>query len=166
MQKIKSFLTIIIVILLFMILANVLYSKFIKKDKVISLLGKSFFVVETGSMEPNIKAGELVIITQKDKYDVNDIVTIIDDEDYIYTHRIVYEDEKNVITKGDGNSIDDESISKEHIIGKVIYHSKILGYFVLYILKPLICLYIMIIVITNIVDLNKKENNNEENSSN
>lgn len=166
MKKLKNILLISLIIILTIILINILYSKLIKKEKIISIFGNTIFIVETGSMEPTIKAGELLIVSKKNNYSVNDIVTVIDNEGYIYTHRIVSKNGEIFITKGDGNSIFDEPIHKELILGEVIYHSKILGYFVIHILKPLIVIYVFIIIVTYIIGFYKKEEESEKELNN
>lgn len=102
-------------------------------------------------MEPEINAGELIIIKEFDKYEIGDIVTFIDKDDFLVTHRIICLNEEKMITKGDNNNLLDEEVSLNNIKGKVIIHSKILGFFVLYLLKPLVFIYVITIIILNII---------------
>lgn len=115
------------------------------------MFGFAFLVVTTGSMEPEINAGELIIIKEVDKYEIGDIVTFIDKDDFLVTHRIICLNEEKMITKGDNNNLLDEEVSLNNIKGKVIIHSKILGFFVLYLLKPLVFIYVITIIILNII---------------
>lgn len=115
------------------------------------MFGFAFLVVTTGSMEPEINAGELIIIKEFDKYEIGDIVTFIDKDDFLVTHRIICLNEEKMITKGDNNNLLDEEVSLNNIKGKVIIHSKILGFFVLYLLKPLVFIYVITIIILNII---------------
>ena len=101
-----------------------------------SLLGgyKSFMVL-SGSMEPAILIGDIIITHRQDQYIKNDTVTFYGEENRVVTHRIVSaSQEKNqtkFITKGDANrSEDDASIFQEAIIGKVIFIIPKLGYLV------------------------------------
>lgn len=168
MLTLKEFLKNIIIIILLLILVDVCYSKFIKNDQPVKIFGKSFLIVTTGSMEPTIKSGELIIISENDNYEINDIVTYIDNDNFLITHRIISINEENgVITKGDGNNIEDDEIEISRIKGKVIYHSKILGFFVIYLLKPLIIAYIFAFVIINLINIldKKRSLKNEKNSS-
>ena len=143
-MKIKKLIKYLIIIFLIIIFINLFYSKIIKKDNPIKLFGKSFLVITTNSMEPTIKAGELIIITEKNSYNSGDIITYIDEDDFSVTHRII-------------------KINEKTIKGKVIFHSPILGFFVLYILKPLaiayaICLLIvyLISIYTNYAKINER----------
>lgn len=130
------------------------------------MFGLSFLVVTTGSMEPEINIGELVIIQEKDKYKKDDIVTYLDKDGFLITHRIVEINDSFMITKGDNNNVLDEPGSVETIKGKVIFHSKILGIFILYLLKPSIFVYIITILILNIIKIfftkEREEKNNED----
>lgn len=147
MKKIISNLLIIFIIIF---LLNICYSKVILKDSLIKIFGKAFVIVTTGSMEPEIEAGELVIISEENQYYKGDIITYVDDENFLVTHRIVNIDENNFVAKGDSNNINDDENLNSNIKGKVIYHSKLLGSFVLYFLKPIVVIYIVIFIGINI----------------
>ena len=77
------------------------------------------YSVETGSMEENIHPGDYVLVYKKDDYNVNDIITFRK-EHYLVTHRVIRKENNSYITKGDANNTEDEAISKEYIVGKVI----------------------------------------------
>ena len=132
-------------------LLKVSYSRFIEKENPVKLFGYAFLVVTTGSMEPEIDAGELIIIKEKDEYKKDDIVTILDKDDFLVTHRIIDLDENFIVTKGDNNDLEDEQNVLENVKGKVIFHSKLLGSFVLYLLKPLVFFYIIFILVIEII---------------
>lgn len=138
------------------------YSKFVKKDKIVKFFGKSLLVVVTGSMEPTIKAGELIIISEEENYKKDDIVTYFDKDGYLITHRIIKLSDNTFITKGDGNNIEDEENNINQIEGKVVMHSRILGFFIIYLLKPLVIFYIIILIISCIYKLIKKDDENEK----
>lgn len=153
----------LLLVFLIFILLKVSYSKFIKKEYPVKLFGMSFLVVVTGSMEPEIETGELIVIKEIDKYKIGDIVTYVDQDNFLITHRIVDLKDKNMVTKGDNNNLLDEEIALKSIKGKVIIHSKILGFFVLYLLKPLIFLYIIILILINVITFWRKESEDKTN---
>lgn len=138
----KVFLIIIIFILLF-----TLYSKFILKEELIKLYNTAILVVLTGSMEPTIKSGEMIIIKEQSDYNIDDIVTYKEDKSFFVTHRIINKYEDKYETKGDNNNLIDESINKDQIEGKVIYHSKVCGFFILYLLKPITLIVIIVFIV-------------------
>ena len=69
------------------------------------------------------------------------------------------------IAKGDANNLSDGENSNNNIKGKVIYHSKILGSFVLYFLKPIVVVYVISFIVVNlyfiIIKRNSKNTINE-----
>lgn len=144
-----------ILILLVVILTIVCYKKYIKKEEYISLLGKSFYIVYSGSMKPEIDVGELLVVSRKKEYKENDIITFKRDGKTI-THRIIKIGEE-IITKGDNNNVEDSPIKNENIIGKVIYHSKTLGIIYMVFLKPFILIYMLILIFISVYEKYKKE---------
>lgn len=98
-----------------------------------------FLVVSSGSMEPAVHAGSLILTTPRNDYQIGDIVAYhISSEDnkkFLVTHRIVEIVEsksgKAFITKGDVNAIvDNRPIKKELIIGKYSFQIPYLGYLI------------------------------------
>jgi len=112
-------------------------------------------------MEPIIEKNDLIVIKEFAKYDLNDIVTYVDYEGTLITHRIVQIDEYSFMARGDNNSVIDESVDVEKIQGKVIYHSKFLGSFVLYYLKIIIFISFLLFIIFCFRDKFVKEENVE-----
>jgi len=113
---------ILISVILVCILAIAVYSlvqiKIMHKSYV-DLFGYTVFEVATGSMSPNIKAGDVVIDKiGTDNINVGDVITY--KTDAIITHRITAIDEDSVTTKGDANNAADTPIKKTDIIGKVV----------------------------------------------
>lgn len=139
----------IITVFLIIILIYILYSKYIAKNKITKIGGYGFLVVVSGSMEPEIEIDELVIIKEQESYNIGDIITY-DFKDYLITHRIIDIQDSNITTKGDSNNKSDVSIESNQIEGKVIYHSKILGIFVVYYLKIILAIFIIFTFIINI----------------
>lgn len=166
MKKFLEILKNIIIILLVIILLEVCYSKFVLKENPTKLFGISFLIVTTGSMEPTINPGELLVVAEQKTYEVDDVVTYKDSDGFLITHRIVQKDNGNMIAKGDANDLNDETCPINRIEGKVIYHSKKLGYFVLYFLKPLIVIYLIIIFVIHFFRIiftnDERSSNNEE----
>ena len=111
----------IIIIFLFLILALFMYSKFIAKDRMPNIFGYSLLRIVSGSMESKYHVGDYIIIKKQDKYNVDDVVTYIDDNNNYVTHRIIKIDDNEVITKGDANNIEDETFDIVNIQGKVVY---------------------------------------------
>lgn len=92
--------------------------------------GFSVLRVDSGSMEPSISVGDILIIKECGNYEVNDVVTYNVDNDYLVTHRIIEKKEdNNFVTKGDNNNTkDNDKVTRENIEGKVILNSKLLKF--------------------------------------
>lgn len=94
-----------------------------------------FLAVQSGSMEPAIKVGSIVIIKPTSVYKVNDIITVSDsaNKKVTVTHRIneikIVDNKKVYITKGNANKTSDSEIRhEEDIVGKVYFSIPLLGY--------------------------------------
>lgn len=95
-----------------------------------------FFTVISGSMEPTIPLGSLVVVKPQESYQENDIVTIKSEANPrdTFTHRIVkVEEDKDINklqyqTKGDANEDPDpEPSTHNRVLGKVIFHLPLVG---------------------------------------
>jgi signal peptidase len=102
--------------------------------------GYRSFLVQSGSMEPTIGIGDIIVIQKKSVYRKNDVITFRGEENRIVTHRIIEEKEVNTkskedrtmfITKGDANRSEDEGfITFKDILGQVVFSIPKLGYLV------------------------------------
>ena len=103
-------------------------------------------LVQSGSMEPSIMTGDVIIIRQDKWYQKGDVVTFNDGNKGRVTHRIVEADKDSFVTKGDANrSSDNNNINFTQILGKVILVLPKLGYLVVF-SKSLLGMIIMIII--------------------
>jgi len=101
-------------------------------------------VVKSGSMEPYIQTGGIVVIKPSKDYVVNDVITFgKDNRDQIpTTHRIVAIEGtgplRTFTTKGDANDTEDPKPTRlSEISGKVIFTVPYLGYVLDFAKKPL-----------------------------
>ncbi len=106
----------------------------------------NFYLVTTGSMEPAIPQGTIVIVESKDDLSVGDVITYEARKDVLITHRIVKKDllgkEHLFYTKGDFNEDRDPMpVSTKNVIGKVIFSFPYLGYVLMFITSPVFLLF-------------------------
>ena len=101
-------------------------------------------IVQSGSMEPSIKVGSIVVVKPSDSYAVNDVITFGEDtrEEIPTTHRIISERIEGGValytTKGDANSsVDPQEIREDEIIGKVLLDIPFLGFILDFARQPL-----------------------------
>lgn len=122
----------------------------------ISFFGFRVYRVGSGSMEPELKVNDFILVKKEDKYEINDIVTYQNKSEYV-THRIIEINEDTIITKGDANNTADDAIKKDNVIGKVIVKSHILGFILYLFSKPISWILLFLIGVTVILIINKKE---------
>lgn len=118
----------IVVIFLSTILISVLVAK--SKGETPNLFGMHLYVVESGSMEPTLKIGNVILskkVDDKGNLTVGTIVTFKTTQGATVTHRIIelVYDEKNKVsyrTKGDNpiNSPDIELLTPDRVVATFI----------------------------------------------
>lgn len=86
------------------------------------------FIVQSGSMEPEVKVGSLVIVVPQKNYNAGDVITFKKDSKTI-THRIMHIKNGEYLTAGDANEeFDFGSVSKTQVMGKVVLDIPYAGY--------------------------------------
>ncbi|MFH1170463.1 MAG: signal peptidase I [Candidatus Vogelbacteria bacterium] len=100
-------------------------------------------IVQSGSMEPSIHTGSIVIIKPVKNYSIGDIITFGKDTkvDVPTTHRII---EMRIqagnpiyVTKGDANEEkDDREVLSQEVLGKVFFSIPFAGYALVVAKKP------------------------------
>ena len=109
------------------------------------------FTVMSGSMEPSIRTGSIIITdTTKTEPKAGDVITFEAGGTSV-THRVLRIDESgNYITKGDHNPSEDPSpVDREQIMGTVIIAIPFLGMMIMMLRRPsAICLLISLIIFT------------------
>jgi len=111
-----------------------------------------FLTVQSGSMEPAIKMGSVVVVKPATDYKIDDVITFgqISKTKTPTTHRIfdikVSASEPVYITKGDANNAPDQKeVAKKEVIGKVLLDVPYVGYAVSVAKKPIGFLLIIIV---------------------
>lgn len=91
------------------------------------IMGIRSYVVQTGSMQPTLPVGSLIFSQREAEYGKGDIITFFEGDKSI-THRIVGVKDGDFITQGDANNVaDSESVSKEQVVGKTMFHIPYVG---------------------------------------
>lgn len=80
--------------------------------------GHGAAVVLTGSMEPTIKTGDLILVKESDSFEVGDVV-VYQSGRILVVHRIMEIDGETAILRGDANNADDAPIELSQIKGRV-----------------------------------------------
>ncbi len=122
-MKIKGkkidFISIILIIILIIVCFCYAQLKIFNKDH-INFLGFTIFQVITGSMAETIQINDIVIVKLTNDVNVNDIITYRSKDNFV-THRVIEKEENQIITKGDANNMEDEPITSNDVVGKVVF---------------------------------------------
>lgn len=153
-KRIVSICVYIILIPILIYNINLIIKAIIKPNETPSFLGIKTYVIISGSMEPNIKIGDIVITksikNKEESIKVGDIISYRKGQNVI-THRItnIEKDENGILriaTKGDNNNTEDsERILINNIEGKVITIIPKIGYITL-ILKDKVLIILIFII--------------------
>ena len=146
----------------------IIIQKIMWKDKIPSFFGYKNFIVLTGSMEPTLHMGDIVIVKETTNIQDNDIIAFRE-RNSVITHR-VFEVRKEggkeyYITKGDANSdTDQELLDKEQIEGKYCFKIPFLGRVILFFQKPIgmMTLFILVGIFLFLSSIKPKEKQNME----
>ena len=162
---INSLAILLIVLSLFALLTVVMTPS----GQVPQVMGFSILQVLTGSMEPTIPEGSMLLIqkTAPETLQTGDIISFFSPDPTLdgalNTHRIqqvvTEEDTLSFVTKGDANFLEDQQpVVAQQVVGKVIFISPLLGRFVRLISNPLVfCLAIVLplfaMLISNLISV-------------
>lgn len=109
-------------------------------------------VVQSGSMEPAIKTGSVIMTAPFRDYKKDDVITFgsADRSNEPTTHRIydleVVEGKIYYITQGDANNApDSRKVAQEEVVGKMLFHIPYAGYLVASVRKPLGFMLVLIV---------------------
>ena len=166
----KIIVTIIYILLLPLLIYNVtlIFKSIIKPNKTPDFFGYKTYVIVSGSMEPNLKIGDIVVVKKVNENELNvgDIISFRQGQNVV-THRISqikYEyGERVYITKGDNNNTEDNgSIDYSYIEGKVINNIRKAGKVVIFFqgkLSIIIIVLFFYIYLSQTTKINKRKEN-------
>lgn len=128
MRKIYNIFYDIVIVVLILLVAAVLIPKL--------CFGCEMKAVLTGSMEPELPIGSLIVIRPVEYEDiqVGDDITFVRDQNLnLVTHRVVAKDDatRHITTKGIANNIPDAPTVYENVVGKVVFDIPLVGYLVI-----------------------------------
>lgn len=104
--------------------------------------GVGLTVVLSGSMEPELSIGDLLVVVEQDGYAVDEVVVFQEGRIGV-VHRIIEMDGATVVTKGDANNTADDPIDISRIKGKVVLTIPLVGYLINLIKTPIATVVIL-----------------------
>lgn len=165
------------ILLIFVLIVNVslIIGSYVNPDKVPSFLGYKPFIVLSGSMEPEIMPGDLILTRTIASEDikVGDVVTFRSDKTTTVSHRVIKVSTEGGLsfeTKGDANvGADKGTVLPESIEGKYILRIAKLGNMALFLQTPIgllvfvvipLCLFILYDIVSR--SIRRKGEKNRE----
>ena len=156
--------TVFLIFIIAVISIGVMFLK-TNDSKNVKVLGYSALNVMTGSMEPEIKTGSLIVIKDIliDDIKVDDVITVRTNNGSLVTHRVANVDRDNegiyLITKGDANDVYDSFKVRENMIeGKVMFNVPYVGSFMSFVKENILIVCMFITGIFIVTSSLKKEN--------
>lgn len=166
-KKILKYILYPIAIFIVICAIDIIYQKTVKKEKNINLFGFRPYIVLSGSMEPNLQVGDMVVSKKvsEEKVEIGDIITFEDENGATITHRVVnviIKDGKRLYqTKGDNNNTKDIGlISIENIKGKYTFKISKVGRIITQLINP--TGLILIVLVITIVYINTSKKNDRK----
>jgi len=115
-----------------------LYQRNVKHERFPMAFGYGYAVIASGSMEPALSWGDLVVVQKQAHYQKDQVITFIQEGDTrATTHRIVEQTENQFVTQGDANNTEDPPIVSKQIFGKVVLTIPLVGYGIRFVGSPL-----------------------------
>ena len=139
------------------------------------IFNHSVLIVQTGSMEPVLPVGSVLIIRKTDfnSIQVGDIISFYSTDPAlngrINTHEVIQRDGDLLITKGKANSlVDNYPVSADNILGKVVFCSPLAGKFISAIKNPyvfplLIIIPLLYIIVSSALNIRRLMKQHEQN---
>lgn len=154
-KKFFKFIIYAVISIVIVILLCSVTNRILSKENYTNILGYTFLEVVTGSMSGTIEIGDGIIVKLISEIKENDII-VYKKADNLITHRLIKIEEDRLITKGDANNIPDEPITKDMIIGKVIFIIPQIHFWKKVIMIFSIILICMLVIIQRIRNVKKK----------
>ena len=114
----KSIACCFLALLVSLCLYTFIVTDIMNKDYV-NVFGYTYFVVKTGSMSGTLEVDDVIIVKITKDTKINDIITYVNDNGEIITHRLVRKSGSKLIAQGDVNNVEDNPITKDQLIGTV-----------------------------------------------
>ncbi|MCD8208578.1 MAG: signal peptidase I [Bacteroidales bacterium] len=146
-----------LVVLVAVLCGYILIERYALKNDMPTIFGYGFAVVVSGSMEPTIMTGDMIITKKCKEYVEDDIICFTDPSLGYVTHRIIgVNDDGTFTTKGDleTNSVDMHHVSTDEIVGKVVVISTTGGQVMSFLQKPvgIICVFGGVFILWLLID--------------
>lgn len=141
---VKSLAYVFLFLLVSLCVYTFIVTDIMKKDYV-NVFGYTYFVVKTGSMSGTLEVNDIVIVKIDDAPKKGNVITYINKDGDIITHRLVRIVGDKLIAQGDVNNAEDDPITKKDLIGIVKF--SISPSFILKLLATFLVVFIFLALI-------------------
>ena len=141
---VKSLAYVFLFLLVSLCVYTFIVTDIMKKDYV-NVFGYTYFVVKTGSMSGTLEVNDIVIVKIDDAPKKGNVITYINKDGDIITHRLVRIVGDKLIAQGDVNNAEDDPITKKDLIGIVKF--SISPSFILKLLATILVVFIFLALI-------------------
>ena len=132
----------VFLVMIFVVNATMIVKSYIHPDKIPDFLGYKPFIVLSGSMEPAIQTGDLIVTRSvaPEKIQVGDVISFREEENVVVSHRVTEIDHEgglSFLTKGDANvGTDPGKVEPEQIEGLFKWRVAGVGRFAIFLQTP------------------------------
>ncbi len=116
----------------------ILFARYALKEEMPTVFGFAVAQVVSGSMEPQISIGDMIVTRAAEEYAVGDVIMFRDGDGTYTTHRIIALGEDTYITQGDANSAADDPVARGDVVGKVVAVAENAGKVIGFLRDPLV----------------------------
>lgn len=171
MESLKKILLRILNYLVILVLILVIVGVLLNKGGAPTIMGYKVLTVLTGSMEPELNVGTLILVkeTPIKELKIEDIITYkTENNSSLVTHRIVeINEDGSLITKGDANNTEDiGEVGEEQVQGKIIFKVSRLGGIMIFLKENIVFVIILLTLILFIPEIVFKIQNSKFKSQN
>lgn len=118
-------------------------------------------VVLSGSMEPELSVGDLILVRESNDFKVNDVV-VYQSGSSLVVHRVLELDENSVVTQGDANNVADDPVDISAVKGIVFFSIPGVGNVVNFLKTPVGILLTIILAIVLVEIPNRFEQKKDD----
>ena len=151
-KRSKKIRIIVYIILIPILICNIILiiQSAIQPKETPELVGIKSYVIISGSMQPELNIGDIVIVKKVEDLQEGDIISFRQGQSVI-THRInkIMDENGEIVyqTKGDNNNVEDADIlTEDNIIGEVKFSIPKIGYIMNFLSKPMVVAVEMILL--------------------
>lgn len=120
LKKITKYICYIILLLLIVLAVYTFVVTDVLKKDYVNIFGYTYFQTASGSMSGTIEINDIIIVKITKDVKTNDVISYINEDHDIITHRLIKIEGNTLIAKGDANGAEDAPITKKNVLGKVV----------------------------------------------